>query len=76
MARKPADPRNDPYRHMLRAARKQSKLSINDLAEELRISKQAVSNWEQGTHRPSEQHLRETCRIVGLDFAVLVHWRD
>lgn len=72
----PRNPANDPYRSMLRTARTYKKLSTNDLAEMLKISKQAVSNWEMGTHRPSEQHLREVCDILELNFEVLIHWRD
>ncbi len=48
--------------------RKAQRLSLNDVAEHLGISKQAINNWERGTHTPSEIHLQEACHVLGLDF--------
>ena len=64
----------------IRAAFKKRRMSmgysLNDLAERLRVSKQAVNNWEQGTHKPSERHLEDACTILRLDFVEFCEaWR-
>lgn len=48
----------------LKAARKKSGLSQEELAEELDVSRQAVSKWEQGETYPEVEKLLQLCRVL------------
>lgn len=47
-------------------------LSQRELAEELAVSKSAVSGWETGRHNPKVEDLRELGRMAGVSVSWLV----
>ncbi len=57
----------------LRQARKDAKLTQENLAFELGVSKSQVSGWENGKETPSFKHLPKLyeCLGVSLDFLLL-----
>ena len=46
--------------------RKDKKLTQEQLAEKLNISKNAVSKWERGLNLPDVSIMQELCRILGI----------
>lgn len=50
--------------------RKRKNLSQMDVAEQLDVSRQAVSRWEAGTSKPSTDNIRLLCKIydVTIDY--------
>ncbi|MTB64303.1 helix-turn-helix domain-containing protein [Streptococcus sp. zg-86] len=52
--------------------RKEFGLSQDDLAEELFVSRQTISNWERGTTYPDIQNLLLLCQIFDTDLNQLV----
>ena len=52
--------------------RKEHGLSQNDLADQLKVSRQAVSRWEQGLAMPSSDNLHAQINqiITGIGYAV------
>lgn len=55
----------------IRAARKAKKLSQEQLAEELGVSFQAVSTWEQGKFIPDSEHLPALAEALDLSLDAL-----
>lgn len=68
----PADPRktNGTSRQdigdRLRRLRKSAKLTQSEVGAKLRVSKQAVSNWEKGIHAPSRRHRIALADLYGV----------
>ncbi len=52
--------------------RKEHGLSQNDLADQLKVSRQAVSRWEQGLAMPSSDNLIYLSRLYGITLDELV----
>ena len=50
----------------LQKARKESGLSQEELAEQLGVSRQAVSKWENGVSDPSTSNLIALAKLYGL----------
>jgi DNA-binding transcriptional regulator YiaG len=50
----------------LRECREGAKLSLSDVAEELRVSKQAVAHWEGGTRRLDAERLGDLALLYGV----------
>ena len=46
--------------------RKEKKLTQEQLAEKLNISKNAVSKWERGLNLPDVSIMQELCKILGI----------
>lgn len=47
-------------------ARKEKELTQEQLAEQLYVTRQAVSRWERGTAEPDLQTLGRLCKILGV----------
>lgn len=56
----------------LNILRKQHKLTQMELANELEVSRQAISKWEQGTALPSTENLIRLAELYGVPLDVLV----
>lgn len=52
--------------------RKEHGLSQNDLADQLKVSRQAVSRWEQGLAMPSSDNLIYLSKLYGITLDELV----
>ena len=50
----------------LRLLRRRTKLTQAQVATELGVTKQAVSNWEKGLHEPHRKHKRELASLFGV----------
>lgn len=57
----------------LRKLRKSKKLSQEDLAEKMKVSRQSVSKWETGEAYPEMNHILELCKIFHCHMNDLVH---
>lgn len=55
----------------LNILRKQHKLTQMELANELEVTRQAVSKWEQGTAFPSTENLIQLGKLYGVSIEVL-----
>lgn len=57
----------------LKIIRKKHKLSQEDLAEKVNVSRQAVSKWENGEAYPEMNNILELCKIFNCQLNDLVH---
>lgn len=57
----------------LNILRKQHKLTQMELANELEVTRQAVSKWEQGTAFPSTENLIQLGKLYGVSIEVLTN---
>lgn len=57
----------------LNILRKQHKLTQMELANELEVSRQAISKWEQGTALPSTENLIRLAELYGVSVEVLTN---
>ena len=56
----------------LRVLRKRTGLSQMELAEKLRVSRQAISNWEAGTTRPSIDNIHYLSKLYNIPLEILL----
>lgn len=56
--------------------RKEHGLSQNDLADQLKVSRQAVSRWEQGLAMPSSDNLIYLSRLYGITLDELIYGKE
>ena len=56
----------------LQELRKNKKISQEDLAEKLEVSRQAVSKWESGTGYPETEKIIKICEIFGCSMDELI----
>lgn len=57
----------------LRTARKQAGLSQTEVAQRLNITRQAISQWENGKSYPDIDNLKLLSDVYGFDFADIVN---
>lgn len=57
----------------LRNARQAERLTLRQLAQELRVSPMTVTRWESGASLPTAYHLAEIGRVLDRDPADFVH---
>jgi transcriptional regulator with XRE-family HTH domain len=55
----------------LRELRERRGLSQSELAKSLKVTRNAISNWEAGANHPSAQHIRQIAKILGVQTDVL-----
>ena len=56
----------------IKAARAKMNMTQMNLADEMGVSYQAVSNWERGNSMPDISRLQELCNILNISFEELV----
>ena len=56
----------------IKAARTKINMTQMNLADEMGVSYQAVSNWERGNSMPDISRLQELCNILNISFEELV----
>ena len=56
----------------IKAARTKQNMTQMNLADEMGVSYQAVSNWERGNSMPDISKLPELCKILQISFEELV----
>ena len=56
----------------IKTLREASGISQSDLASSLRVTRQAVYNWEAGHNQPSLQALKEMAGILGVSVDALL----
>lgn len=52
----------------LKASRKRTKLTQEQVAQQLGVSVETVRSWEQGKAEPPISRVREMCRLYGVSF--------
>ncbi len=57
----------------LKIIRKNKKMSQEDLAEKLNVSRQSVSKWENGESYPEMNNILELCKIFNCKINDLIH---
>ena len=57
----------------LKIIRKNKKMSQEELAEKLNVSRQSVSKWETGESYPEMNNILELCRIFNIKINELIH---
>ena len=57
----------------LKIIRKSKKMSQDDLAEKLNVSRQSVSKWETGESYPEMNNILELCKIFNIKINDLIH---
>jgi transcriptional regulator with XRE-family HTH domain len=54
-----------PIPERIRAARADSRLTVEQIARELRVSTRTVAGWQSGRSRPSYERLVELAALLG-----------
>lgn len=62
----------DKVANNIKAARTKMNMTQMNLADEMGVSYQAVSNWERGNSMPDISKLPELCKILNISFEELV----
>ena len=57
----------------IRRYREEKKLTQDALAEELHVTRQAVSNWENGKNQPDLEMLEAAARALDLELTDLIY---
>jgi phage repressor protein C with HTH and peptisase S24 domain len=66
-------PMKNPYATRLKALRQQSRRNFTDVARELKVSRQAVANWEKpGANAPGAKNLIQLAKLYGVDVEEIV----
>jgi len=52
--------------------RKNNKMSQEDVAEQLHISRQTISQWERGVTEPDLNSLRKLCKVYGVSVSEML----
>ena len=60
------------FNENLKYLRKEAKLTQEQLAEKLNVSRQAVTKWESGQSLPDIQNLKEMADMFGVTMDALV----
>ena len=63
------------YAHTATAIQRQRELkgwSQAELSRAMKVSRQAISNWERGHHQPRPSQIQELARLFGVDQGVLL----
>ena len=60
-------------RQKLKCLRKRMGLSQLDLAEKLRVSRQAVSGWEAGSSNPSIENMKSLSKLYSVPLELLLN---
>lgn len=57
------------YKHLAKEAREARKLTQQDVANALGVTKQSVSNWENDNkpHQPSKKNIIELAKFLGVE---------
>lgn len=61
------------FQEKLTALRKSRGMSQEQLAEELNVSRQSISRWEQGSAMPDAGNLLQLSKIFGVSVDYLLH---
>jgi transcriptional regulator with XRE-family HTH domain len=61
-----------PYSHRIRAARQQKRLTQQQLADKLGVSRVSVTQWEIGTTKPSTDNLYRIADALDVDMSWLL----
>ena len=61
------------YGTRIKQAREDLRLTQEQLAEQLDVSRQAVSKWENGSSEPSTANLMALAKLYGLSVDELLH---
>lgn len=56
------------------AARGAAGVSQDDVARDLGVTQQTVSNWETGQHRIPDKYRRRLAELIGVDLGTLQGW--
>ena len=59
----------------IRQIRKDAKLTQEQMAAKLNVSRQAVSNWENNKNLPDLEMIITISRVFGLSLDQLMEWR-
>jgi transcriptional regulator with XRE-family HTH domain len=63
----------DEIRRRFRSARRAAKLSQEDVAAELGVTRQTVSNWEVGRTSPGLAELAKICALYGVSADLILY---
>lgn len=60
----------------LEVLRKALGMRQRDVAEEVGVTIQAVSQWEAGVKIPTDKHKIALCKVLGCTITELIDWRE
>lgn len=60
------------YGEKIKAKRKEEHLSQEDLADKLKVTRQAISKWENDKASPTMTNLRELSEVFGVEMAYFI----
>ena len=61
---------------LIAEVRKKKKMSQEELAEKLHISRQTLSSWETGRSEPTANMLVSICKLLAIDISNIIHNED
>ena len=62
--------------HTLKKLRQETGINQNQLAEQLHVTRQAISNWETGKTQPDIETLTQIAEIFGVSVEQLIYGLD
>ena len=60
----------------IKKLRKEKKLTQDQLAEQLHVTRQAVSNWEMGKTQPDVETLTQLAKIFGVSVERIIYGKE
>lgn len=60
----------------IKKLRKEKKLTQDQLAEQLHVTRQAISNWEMGKTQPDVETLTQLAKIFGVSVERIIYGKE
>lgn len=60
----------------IRNSRKNKNMTQKELAEQLGVSHNTISDWESGNHKPAADSIMLLCKVLGVDANYMLDWEE
>lgn len=60
----------------IRNSRKNKNMTQKELAEQLGVSHNTISDWESGNHKPDADSIMLLCKVLGVDANYMLDWEE
>ena len=60
----------------IRNSRKNKNMTQKELAEQLGVSHNTISDWESGKHKPDADSIMLLCKVLGVDANYMLDWEE
>lgn len=60
----------------IRDSRKNKKMTQKQLAKEIGVSHNTISDWESGNHKPDADMIMTLCKVLDVDANYMLDWEE